>query len=156
MTSNNLAPRDIRRYEQYNKILQACVGKAHSVYTLNALLNTSVPNVRNYALDLVAQGFLSVEITNGRSGANSLRQVSYYTTLRDHYPLEMIQPCFRRTRSEMAAVKGELSSTPGHRLISFETNRNLQAKFSATSKMTREQRVAKKSYVSGSTLSSAL
>jgi hypothetical protein len=159
LTNNKIAPRDIKRHQQYNKILQACMIKAHSIHSLKTALNADSPSIKAYVLDMVALGFMSVEICAGRDKSNYLRQVSYYTALRDNYPLELMQPYFRRSKDEIVAAKNlppEVSSTPGHRLISFETDRNLQAKYSATSKMTREQRGFKKAYVSGSILSSAI
>lgn len=159
MTNNNLAPRDIKRHQQYNRILQACSAKAHSIHSLTTLLQSNVNSVKAYLLDMLAQGFMSVEISAGRDKSNHLRKVSYYSALRDNYPIELISPCFRRTKDEMAVARNlppKVSSTPGHRLVSFETDRKLQSKFSSTSKMTREQRCFKKVYVSGSILSSAI
>jgi hypothetical protein len=155
MANNNLAPRDIKRHQTYNAILGACMVKPCSVYALNSALGVHVHVARSYAADLIAFGLLSAERIDGREKSNLSRRITYYIALAATCPMELIHADYRRIVVALAPPPAK-AHVPGHRLISFETDRNLQAKYSATSKMTREQRGFKKAYVSGSILSNAL
>ena len=155
MTNNNLKPRDIKRHQTYNAILGACMVKPCSVYALNSALGVHVHVAKSYAKDLIALGLMRAERIDGREKSNVSRRITYYSALADTCPIEFIQVDYRRIAVALAPPPAK-SQVPGLRTISFETDRDLQAKFSATSKMTREQRGFKKNYVSGSILSSAI